>query len=404
MFGGTYLNIARLFYHMTMNSSKEFRINEFLSLKLEEGKTNIYVNGNLFRTCVSLILNIPIDEVEYFDETRSIDEAAEKTGWSEDKQFERYNEYGYMLSPEEEFLGHCSNLQVWYEHGYDTRLLHYSLSFSLLSVLSHYDPVAKSVFKEELAKRYESGCKSVVNFLRSEFDISVYLTQEEILHIELVPEEAEILLDVEPLMGIDYPHRFISGPYMDSPRNFIKKNKHVTSLIIGNDSNLDKNPEILEKLSNLKHLEYILVGRNNLSCLPKSMTKLENLIYLDLSGNRFTDIPPVLKTMKSLQFVDLSENKIPYSHDGDYITFKNTFVKISYPNLLSRQPIQDMYRILEGKKSCNLQYLTEFVVNLYRADRTPPKEIFKRLLEYHRKKIEKKGTELVYNNGIVSLK
>ncbi len=387
-----------------MNSSKEFRINEFFYLKLEEGTSNIYINGNLFRQCTLLILNIPINEVEYFDEVKSIDEAAEKLGWSEDKQEEFTRYKGYTLSPEEEFLGHCSNLQVWYEHRYDTRLLHHSLSFWLLSELSYYDPVAKSVFKEKLAKRYESGCESVVNFLRAEFDISAYLTHEEILRLELVPEETEILLDVEPLMGIDYPHRFISGPYMDSPRNFIKKNKHVTSLIIGNDSNLDKDPEILEKLSNLKHLEYILVGRNNLSCLPESMSNLENLIYLDLSDNLFTHIPPILKKMKSLQFVDLSKNKIPNYDDN--VFFYNICIQLSNrsPTFFSESSMQRMYRILERVQSRNLLYLATFVNTWYKPDVTPPEEIFKRLLQYHNTKIKKKGTELVYNNGIVSLK
>ena len=391
---------------MTMNSSKEFHINEYLFLKLEEGKTNIYVNGNLFRTCVSLILNIPTDKVEDFDEAKSIDEAAEKIGWSEEKQFERYNEYGYMLSPEEEFLGHCSNLQVWYEHRYDTRLLHYSLSFSLLSVLSHYDPVAKSVFKEELAKRYESGCESVVNFLATEFDISVYLSQEEILHIELVPEEAEILLEVESLIGGNY--RFISTRVrIESPRDFVIKNKHVISICMNycmNSSNMDKYPEIIDKLSGLKYLESLLINRNEIDYLPKSMTNLVNLIYLDLSRNAFTHIPSILKTMKSLQFVDLSNNKI--LDNDDVVFFKNTYIQQSPQTLLlSKRAITRMYRILEGIKSCNLQYLTEFVINFYRTDVTPPEEIFKKLLRYHRTNIEKKkGTELVHNDGIVSLK
>ena len=400
-----------------MNSSKEFRINEFLSLKLEEGKTNIYINGNLFRTCVSLILNIPIDEVENFDETKSIDEAAEKMGWSEEKQFAKYNKYGYMLSPEEEFLGHCSNLQVWYEHKYDTRLLHYSLSFSLLSELSHYDPVAKSVFKEELAKRYESGCKSVVNFLATEFDISVYLTQEEILHIELVPEEAEILLNVESLIGDNY--RFISTRVrIESPRDFVIKNKHVITICMNycmNYSNMDKFPEILDKLSGLKYLESLLINRNELDCLPKSITNFENLIYLDLSRNAFKHIPPILKTMKSVQFIDLSKNKIP--DNDDVVFFKNTsgrkhgygqngheprtIIRLAPQKLaIYISAITRMYRILESIKSCNLQYLTEFVV----ISRTPPEEIFKELQRYHKAKKEEKVRDLVYNDCIVSLK
>lgn len=378
---------------------KEFEINKYLSLRLEEGITNIYVNGNLFKQCTLLILNIPTDEFEYFDEVESIDEAAERLGWSEDTQEKFVTYRGYSLSPEEEFFGHCSNLQVWHEHRYDTRLLHHSLSFWLLKELSFYDPIAKSAFKEELAKRYGSGCESVLNFLDEEFDISAYLTHEEILHAELVPEEAEILLDVEPLMGIDYPHFFSSGPYMDSPRNFIKKDKHVTSLIIGNDSNLDKFPEILEKLCNLKRLEYILVGSNNLNRLPESLTNLENLVYLDLRGNTFTHIPPILKTMKSLQFVDLSKNRIS-DHD-DYVIFNNTFILLSF-----RLPdeIRDMYRVLENIKSCSLLYLTIFVNIFYNPMAIPLENIFKKLLHYHIIEMKREGDDLTLYNGIVSLK
>lgn len=379
---------------------KEFEINKFLTLRLEEGITNIYVNGKIFKQCKLLILNIPVNKVEYFDEVRSIDEAAEKLGWSEDKQ-EKFAIYkGYNLSPEEEFLGHCSNLQVWYEHRYDTRLLHHSLSFWLLNELSKYDSDAKSVFKEELVKRYGSGCKSVVHFLRVEFDISANLTHEEILHAELVPEEADILLDVEPLIG----ETFLSTYLLNSPRQFIAKNKHITSLCLGDDSNLDIFPEILDKLCNLTYLEYILVGRNKLNRLPESMINLENLIYLDLSHNSFTHIPPALKTMKSLQFVDLSENKIP-DHD-EYVTFNKTCIQLSYrPPFMQKNPIQRMYRILERIQSCNLLYLTTFVMVYYRPDsKISPEEIFKRLLNYHKTKMKKKETELVYNNGIVSLK
>ena len=89
-----------------MSDSKEFRISPFLSLKLEEGKINIYVNGNLFRQCALLILNIPINEIEYFNEVKSIDDATEKLGWSEKKQEEYAIYYEHLISPEEEFLGH----------------------------------------------------------------------------------------------------------------------------------------------------------------------------------------------------------------------------------------------------------------------------------------------------------
>ncbi len=48
-------------------------INEFLTLKLEECKTNIYLIGKLFNQCKYLMLNIPIDETERFDEMESIE-------------------------------------------------------------------------------------------------------------------------------------------------------------------------------------------------------------------------------------------------------------------------------------------------------------------------------------------
>ncbi len=42
---------------------KKFEINEFITLKLEYGKTNIYVKSQLFNQCKFLLLNIPIEKV-----------------------------------------------------------------------------------------------------------------------------------------------------------------------------------------------------------------------------------------------------------------------------------------------------------------------------------------------------
>ena len=58
------------------------------------------------------------------------------------------------------------NLQTWAENDYDTRLLRSNLSFPLLKALSDAgDPKAKAIFQEEVAKRFESGHPSVVNYL-----------------------------------------------------------------------------------------------------------------------------------------------------------------------------------------------------------------------------------------------
>ncbi|MFX0033951.1 MAG: Rab family GTPase [Candidatus Hermodarchaeota archaeon] len=151
----------------------EFEINKYLKLRLEYGKTIIYVNGKRFTQCKYLLFSIPTKKIRDYDEIRSIDEAAEKL----DKRMETHTSY---ISPETEFWGHCSNLQAWYENSYDTRLLHRNLAFPLLKSLSDAgDTLAKRVFKEEIALRLESGYKSVVMYLINEGFLS-YLNENEI--------------------------------------------------------------------------------------------------------------------------------------------------------------------------------------------------------------------------------
>ena len=155
---------------------KEFTINEFLSLKLEGDKTNLYVNGRLFEQCKVLLIQIPIKNTEDYDEIKSIDEAAGILGWSDEGQ----EGVEYYLDPETEFWGHCSNLQMWYENDYDTQLLHSNLAFPLLKHLTDCgDPLAKKVFKEEIAKRIESGYLPVIIFLIEEKYLR-YFTSEEL--------------------------------------------------------------------------------------------------------------------------------------------------------------------------------------------------------------------------------
>ena len=113
--------ISIIFYlsFRTLKPKLEFEINKYLKLKLEGGRTNIYVKGRKFQQCMYLLLNIPVDRIEEYDEIESIDEAAEKLNRSMEGH---HNNLGGRITPEEEFQGHCSNIQVWAENGYDTRL------------------------------------------------------------------------------------------------------------------------------------------------------------------------------------------------------------------------------------------------------------------------------------------
>ena len=75
----------------------EFKINEHLELRLENGKTNIYVGGELFNSCKYLLLKMPSDNFNDLEDIDSIDEAAENL----DRSMERENKH--YISPETEF-------------------------------------------------------------------------------------------------------------------------------------------------------------------------------------------------------------------------------------------------------------------------------------------------------------
>jgi len=143
------------------NNVREFKINDFLKLKLQNNRTNIYVKNRIFTQCMYLLLNIPVDRIRDYDLIDSIDEAAEVL----DRSLEGSRSQ-HLITPEEEFVGHCSNIQVWAENDYDTRILHRNLAFPLLKRLSDVgDPLAKKKFKEEIALRYSSGHSTVIRFL-----------------------------------------------------------------------------------------------------------------------------------------------------------------------------------------------------------------------------------------------
>jgi len=166
--------------------SLEKKINQYITLRLEHGKTYIYINGKRFIQCIRLILNIPKVDTPLYDEVESIDEAAKL-----------YNKQIYQnrivtgpmafpvqgqshnITPEQEFWGHCSNIQAWVEHDYDTRILMSNISFPMLRELTRAgDPKARKLYKEEIALRLESGYPSVVQYLLAQGYINEFTPAE----------------------------------------------------------------------------------------------------------------------------------------------------------------------------------------------------------------------------------
>jgi hypothetical protein len=174
------------FIRSKSTSAIQKQINRYIALKLMDGRTYIYVNDKRFMQCIRLILNIPKSDVHLYEEIDSIDEAANLYN---KHVFQNRIVRGRMavpvpnqehdITPEQEFWGHCSNIQAWVEHDYDTRILMSNISFPLLRELTRAgDPLASKVFKEEIALRLESGYPSVVQYLLNQGYLRYFTVSE----------------------------------------------------------------------------------------------------------------------------------------------------------------------------------------------------------------------------------
>lgn len=156
---------------------EEFQVNKYLTLKLINNKTILYVNGKQFNQCKYLLLINPHED-ERQEEIESIDEASEVlNNVLENNEIELIE---FKITPIEEFRAHCSNIQAWAENCYDTRILHRNLAFPLLKKLTELgDSQATKVFKDEIAKRFISGYSNIQSFLVLNGYMN-YLNKEEI--------------------------------------------------------------------------------------------------------------------------------------------------------------------------------------------------------------------------------
>ncbi len=172
-----------LLIHKIMYPTLTYRINEYLSLKLKRDKmdginpeVSIYVNDKPFNQCICLLFTIEVSKIHSLESINSIDELDDKI----EPDYDLYQKFFGEMPAEEMFWAHCSNIQAWAEHSYDTRILHRNLAFPLLKKLTEAgDLTAKKVFKEEIAKRYSSGHPSVQEYLKEEGYLK-FLSEEEL--------------------------------------------------------------------------------------------------------------------------------------------------------------------------------------------------------------------------------
>lgn len=276
---------------------KTFKVNNFITLKLEGEKIIIYINGKRYDQCKALVLNIPVKEMVGLGELESIDQAADTL-----KRASKETVYTEIhLPPEIEFWGHCSNLQVWAEHDYDTHLLHSNLAFNLLRELGEAgDLKAKRVFKEEIAKRFNEGYPPVNEFLVNSGLLNV-LDKEEFLSL-LDIEESTAIIDLEKILGKDLEllpaesRHYISGFWLEG--------RHITGLKLEGE----RLKWLPDSIGNLVHIKWLFLLENKFETLPDSIGGCRSLELLDLRDNRLHSIPESLGNLNRLKRLMLDGN------------------------------------------------------------------------------------------------
>ena len=119
---------------------KEFPITDNLGLRLVKDhkvnreKTVIVINGYEITQCMYLLMQLDTQEAEESNDYVNIDEMAMKYGRNME-----HNASSFDITAEEEFWGHCSNIQAWVENDYNPCCLHSSLSVPLLTLLAKTD-------------------------------------------------------------------------------------------------------------------------------------------------------------------------------------------------------------------------------------------------------------------------
>ncbi|TFG22761.1 MAG: leucine-rich repeat domain-containing protein [Promethearchaeota archaeon] len=334
---------------------RKFKVNEYITLKLENGKTKIYVYNpkkgdyEYFIQCLYVLLRKTINELEDFIENiDSVDEMAENL-----EHATRKNTKLLAIPDETRFWVHCSNLQVWVENAYDTRLIHSNLAFPLLKKLTEVgDPLAMKIFKEEIAKRFSTGYKPVIiylikngylNFLSNDEVETIIHTMEEenldraildITELDLsdengveekmlkkVPEIIKYCLNLKKLRIAG--HRITELPefivnlksliVLDACNNSLEKiPNNIGELISLEELNLANNglDRLPESIGNLKHLEEMELGQNMLKSLPESIGNLKSLKSLTLYYNGLKSLPDSIGSLRSLKSINLHHNKL----------------------------------------------------------------------------------------------
>lgn len=222
---------------------QEFKINEFITLKLEGVKTNIYVAGEKFRQSRHVLLKWPIDNIINYCYIESIDVITNRIN----DLLEKNHDFQITISPEEEFWIHCSNIQVWAENNYDTHLLHSPLAYYLLIKLDEVgDPLAKKALNNERKKHSSKYYDNTMYYFKKEY--LNFLSEDEIteFHEDLMKNFFETL---------NYKDIIFQNSKISSQLKFFTKKFPIKSSNIILENIRDHNFNVIHAL--IKGIEFI---------------------------------------------------------------------------------------------------------------------------------------------------
>ena len=330
-------------YYPKATPTLEKQINQYITLKLEHGRTFIYVNGRRFIQCIRLVLNIQKQDIPLYDEIESIDEAANvyKNHIYQNRivrgpMAAPVRNQSHDITPEQEFWGHCSNLQAWVENNYNTRILMSNISFPLLRELSRAgDPVARRLYKEEIALRLESGYPSVVQYILAQGYIG-----------EFSPDEFETILESTGII-----------------QKLSRDSKVLSSLL---NSCIHKFPTLIEKiiiqilnLPNSEDLLLSMINRDisysklpgflqnyNILKISQFLVKLKNILENNLKKIDENKHEIILKCVKAIneQLSKYEMNSIRTrraSYNDRFQPFINPLMQKNALNLLVEEKFKD---------------------------------------------------------------
>jgi len=213
-------NMENLFSPQNETADKIFKINNLVDLRLIKNETYIYIENKRFIQCLNVLFNVGANKDRKDENIRTMDEASQIAR-------RRYSQWFMRISPEEEFMAHCSNIQAFFENNLNTDLLHSDIAFPLLKKLGSlgYKP-AKGVFNKEIIKRYNEGTWRTRMFLKSEGYFK-YLNEEEIrslvkdefLERILKPHEKKI----EPIKGTESDRELLKSLSREKIMVILKK-------------------------------------------------------------------------------------------------------------------------------------------------------------------------------------